>query len=60
MKNVAIVLAYLVGAYLVVRAVVELAAIDYGDSTSYEDDWGGPTLVGCSPCTAYRASSPSR
>jgi hypothetical protein len=46
MKTVGIVLAYVVGAYLVVRAVVELVTIDYGDSTSYEDDWGGPTLVG--------------
>jgi hypothetical protein len=46
MKTVGIVLAYVVGAYLVVRAVVELVTVDYGDSTSYEDDWGGPTLVG--------------
>jgi hypothetical protein len=46
MKIVGIVLAYVVGAYLVVRAVVELVMIDYRDSSSYEDDWGGPSLVG--------------
>ncbi len=46
MKTVGIVLAYVVGAYLVVRAVVELVTIDYGNSASYEDDWGGPSLVG--------------
>ena len=38
--------AYLVGMYLVVRAVVKLVTIDYGDAGSYEDDWGGPSLTG--------------
>jgi hypothetical protein len=46
MKAIGIVVAYLVGAFLVVRAVVELVTIDYGDASSYEDDWGGPSLVG--------------
>jgi hypothetical protein len=46
MKTVGIVVAYVAGVYLVVRAVVELVTIDYGDATSYEDDWGGPSLVG--------------
>jgi len=46
MKAVAIVIAYVIGAYLVVRAVVELVLIDYGDSSSYRDDWGGPILIG--------------
>jgi hypothetical protein len=46
MKAIGIVFAYLVGAFLVVRAVVELVTIDYGDASSYEDDWGGPSLVG--------------
>jgi hypothetical protein len=46
MKAIAIVFAYLVGAFFVVRAIVELVTIDYGDASSYEDDWGGPTLVG--------------
>ena len=42
MKTIGIVLAYLIGAYVVVRAIVEVVTIDYGDSFSYEDDWGGP------------------
>jgi hypothetical protein len=46
MKLAAIVVAYIAGAYFVVRAVVEFATIDYGDAASYRDDWGGPSLVG--------------
>jgi hypothetical protein len=46
MKAAAIVIAYLLGAYLVIRALVELAVIDYGDPSSYRNDWGGPSLVG--------------
>jgi hypothetical protein len=46
MKTVRVVFAYLVGMYLVVRAIVELVTIDYGDAASYEDDWGGPSLAG--------------
>jgi hypothetical protein len=46
MKVIGISVAYLVGVFLVVRAVVELVTLDYGDSASYEDDWGGPSLVG--------------
>jgi hypothetical protein len=45
-KVVGIVLAYLVGTFFVIRAVVELVTIDYGDAASYEDDWGGPSLAG--------------
>jgi len=46
MKAIAIAIAYLVGTFLIVRAVVELVTLDYGDSASYENDWGGPSLVG--------------
>ena len=46
MKTAAIGLAYLVGTYFVVRAIVELVTIQYEDASSYEDDWGGPTLIG--------------
>jgi len=34
------------GVYLILRAVVELFVIDYGDPASYRDDWGGPSLAG--------------
>ena len=46
MKMVAIVVASVLGAFFVIRAVVELVTIDYGDSSSYRNDWGGPSLVG--------------
>ena len=40
------VIAVIVGAYLVVRAVVEPFVIDFSDPSTYETDWGGPSLVG--------------
>jgi hypothetical protein len=46
MKAIAIVFAYLVGVFFVGRAIVELVTIDYGDASSYEEDWGGPSLIG--------------
>ena len=46
MKTIGIVSAYLIGAFFVVRAIVEVIMIDYGDSSFYEDDWSGPTLIG--------------
>jgi len=45
MKTAAIALAYLAGAFLVVRAIVELTIIG-DDASSYEHDWGGPSLIG--------------
>jgi hypothetical protein len=38
MKVLGIVFAYVVGANLVVRAIIELVTIDYGDAASYEKD----------------------
>ena len=46
MKLVGILLAYIIGAFFVVRAAVEVATIDYGEPSSYENDWGGQSLVG--------------
>ena len=46
MKVLGIAVAYLVGAYFVVRAVIELVVIDYSDPASYKNDWGGPSLLG--------------
>lgn len=45
-KRVLVILGYVIGAYLVLRAIAELVLIDYGDALSYRDDWGGPSLVG--------------
>jgi hypothetical protein len=36
----------LIGVFLVVRAVVEVAMVDPGNPASYRDDWGGPSYPG--------------
>ena len=46
MRKVAIALGVIVGIFFIVRAVVELIAIDYSDPSSYAQDWGGPSLAG--------------
>ena len=46
MRKVAIVAGSILGAFFVVRAVVELVIIDYSDPSSYANDWGGPSLAG--------------
>ena len=45
-RKVAIVAGSILGAFFVVRAVVELVIIDYSDPSSYANDWGGPSLAG--------------
>ena len=39
-------LGVLIAAFFIVRAIVELFAIDFSDPSSYTDDWGGPSLAG--------------
>jgi len=34
------------GIYLIVRAVAEPFVIDFSDPLSYQNDWGGPSLIG--------------
>ena len=46
LRPTAIVFGWVLGAYLVVRAVVELVNVDYGNAASYRNDWGGPSLAG--------------
>jgi uncharacterized protein YneF (UPF0154 family) len=46
LRRVAIIFGIVLGLFFVVRAVVELLAIDYSDPTSYAADWGGPSLAG--------------
>jgi hypothetical protein len=46
LRRVAIVIAFVLGLFFIVRAIVELVAIDYSDPTSYAADWGGPSLAG--------------
>lgn len=46
MRKMFVVLGVIVGAFLIVRATVELFVIDYSDASSYANDWGGPSLAG--------------
>ena len=39
-------LLWILGAYLVVRAVAEPFVIDVTDPATYRNDWGGPHLAG--------------
>ncbi len=42
----ALVVGLVFAAFLVVRAIVELITFHYSDPSSYEHDWGGPSMVG--------------
>lgn len=46
MKKVGAVVGVLVGLYFVVRAAVEPFVINMADPATYQDGWGGPSLVG--------------
>ena len=46
MRRVALIAWLVVTVFLIVRAIVELFAIDYSDPSSYQHDWGGPSLAG--------------
>jgi hypothetical protein len=48
MRRVGVVLAVVVGVFLIVRALVEPSAIDMSDPSTYRHDWGGPSLFGVS------------
>jgi hypothetical protein len=46
MRRVFAVLAWIVGFYLIGRAVAEPFVVDLSDPAAYRDDWGGPSLIG--------------
>ncbi|MBG0813723.1 hypothetical protein [Planomonospora sp. ID82291] len=46
MRKILQVLGFIVGAYLIVRAVAEPFVIDLSDPATYRNDWGGPGLAG--------------
>jgi len=46
LRRILTVLGLLLGAYLIVRAVVEPFVIDLNDPSTYRQDWGGPSLAG--------------
>jgi hypothetical protein len=37
---------WVLGVYLIGRAIAEILLVRYGDPASYRDDWGGPSLAG--------------
>jgi hypothetical protein len=46
MKRVLWLLAFVAGGFFIVRALMEPFVIDFSDPSSYENDWGGPSLFG--------------
>ena len=46
MRRVALIVGLVFAVFLVVRAIVELVTFHYSDPSSYEHDWGGPSMVG--------------
>lgn len=46
MKRIGGALLWFAGAYFVGRAVLEPFVIDLNDPATYQNDWGGPTLIG--------------
>ncbi|WP_089253474.1 hypothetical protein [Asanoa hainanensis] len=46
MKKVLAVIGIVLGVYFVGRAAVEPFVIDFSDPSSYQNDWGGPSLAG--------------
>ena len=46
MKRIGTVLLWIIGVYLIGRAIVEPLVIDLTDPSTYHLDWGGPHLAG--------------
>jgi len=46
MRQTLLILGAVVAAFLIVRAVVEVLTLHYSDPSSYEHDWGGPSVIG--------------
>lgn len=46
MRRVLVIVGFVLGLFLVVRAIAEPFAIDMTDPATYRDDWGGPSLLG--------------
>lgn len=46
MRRALLIAGYVIGLYLVGRAIAEPFVIDMTDPATYRDDWGGPSLFG--------------
>lgn len=46
MRRALMIVGFMLGLYLVARAIAEPFVIDVTDPATYRDDWGGPGLLG--------------
>jgi hypothetical protein len=46
LRKIGLILGYVLGTYLIGRALVEPFIMDYGNPATYRQLWGGPTVVG--------------
>ncbi|MBG0830038.1 hypothetical protein HS041_19915 [Planomonospora sp. ID67723] len=46
MRKIIKILGFILGAYLIIRAIAEPFVIDVSDPATYRNDWGGPSLAG--------------
>ena len=46
MRKVVLVAGLVLATFLIVRAIVEVITFPYSDPSSYQHDWGGPSMVG--------------
>jgi len=56
MRKAASITVFILGLYLIARAVAEPFVIDMTDPATYRDDWGGPSLVGVLVCIVGRVA----
>ncbi len=56
MRKAASITVFILGLYLIARAVAEPFVIDMTDPATYRDDWGGPSLVGVLVCLVGRVA----
>jgi hypothetical protein len=45
-RRALMIVGFVLGLYLVARAIAEPFTIDMTDRATYRDDWGGPSLLG--------------
>ncbi|HET6918804.1 MAG TPA: hypothetical protein VFI46_04975 [Jiangellaceae bacterium] len=46
MRRALTIIGFVLGIFLVARAIAEPFTIDMTDPATYRDDWGGPSLLG--------------
>lgn len=46
MRKVALAMGFILGVFLIARAIAEPFVIDWSEPATYRHDWGGPSLFG--------------